>query len=91
MRLPRRADAVLHRADRGDLRVQMKPTSDFQRQIDRLETTLNQVVLAIVFVGVVLASTLLYISDQQGCGSAGFIAAAVLLALILWRGRPRLG
>jgi predicted unusual protein kinase regulating ubiquinone biosynthesis (AarF/ABC1/UbiB family) len=91
MRLPRRADAVLHRADRGDLRVQMKPTSDFQRQIDRLETTLNQVVLAIVFASVVLASTLLYVGDQQSCGSAGFVAAAALLVLLLWRGRPRLG
>ena len=86
LRLPRQAETLINRAERGELRVQMKPSRDFQFQVNRLETALNQLVIGLVFASAVLASTILYVSDQQTCGSVGFVVSAVCLVLLLVRG-----
>lgn len=87
LRLPRQAETLMNRAERGELRVQMKPSRDFQHQVDRLETALNQLVMGLIFASMVLASTILYVSQQQACGSLGFVASGVCLVVLLLRGR----
>ncbi|MBN1286529.1 MAG: AarF/ABC1/UbiB kinase family protein [Anaerolineae bacterium] len=88
LRLPRRADIVMQKLERGDLRMQVRPTRDLKYQLDRMETALNQAALAVVFGSVLLASVLMYTGGEPGCGSVGFVVAGVLLVILLWRGRP---
>jgi predicted unusual protein kinase regulating ubiquinone biosynthesis (AarF/ABC1/UbiB family) len=91
LRLPRQAEMLISRAERGELHVQMKPSQGFQHQVDRLETAANQLVLGLVFASALLASTILYVNEQQACGSAGLVVAGVCLLMLLLRGRPRFG
>ena len=87
LRLPRQAETLINRAERGELRVQMKPSRDFQFQVNRLEATINQLVIGLIFASLVLASTVLYVNEQQACGSVGFVMSGVCLMLLLLRGR----
>ncbi len=87
LRLPRQAEALMNRAERGELRVQMRPSRDFQYQVNRLEAAVNQLVVGLIFASTVIASTVLYVNGQPACGSVGFVVSGVCLLLLLLRGR----
>lgn len=87
LRLPRQSSTVLRKIERGEVRIQMRPTRDFKYQVDRMETALNQIMLAMVFGSILLASALMHTGGEPGCASVGFVVAGVLLALLLWRSR----
>lgn len=86
-KLPALAETVLVRADSGALEVKMAPNDQLQRQINRIETATGQVALGIVFATLTLASTLLYVNHEQGLAIVGYVLSAVILLMIVLRGR----
>lgn len=86
-RLPKLADTVLSRADRGELSVQVTVDEDTSAQIGRIEQTTGQLVVGLVFATLTLASTLLYINQQTGLGTVGYGLSGVTLLMLLLRGR----
>jgi len=87
IRLPRLADTVLSRAERGELTVQVALDSSAANRLSRIEQTSGQLVVGLVFATITLASTLLYINQQTGPGTFGFILSGVTLLMLLVRGR----
>jgi predicted unusual protein kinase regulating ubiquinone biosynthesis (AarF/ABC1/UbiB family) len=85
--LPVKADNALTKLERGDLRLAFGPDDDLSSQLNRLERTGGQVVTALVFGSVALSSTLLYINGETGLGTGGFGLAALILIVMLFRGR----
>ena len=85
--LPTLAETVLTRAERGDLSVQMTLDPNTRAQLTRIESASGQLVVGIVFATLALASTLLYINNQQGLGTAGYVLAGMSLLMLLIRGR----
>ena len=85
--LPTLAETVLTRAERGDLSVQMTLDANTRAQLTRIESASGQLVVGIVFATLALASTLLYINNQQGLGTAGYVLAGISLLMLLIRGR----
>lgn len=86
-KLPTLAETVLTRAERGDLAVQMTLDAQTSAQLTRIEAASGQLVVGIVFATSALASTLLYINNQQGVGTAGYVISGISLLLLLLRGR----
>jgi predicted unusual protein kinase regulating ubiquinone biosynthesis (AarF/ABC1/UbiB family) len=84
-RLPQLADTVLARAERGELMVQIAPNDSLFKQVNRIETTINQLSLGLIFATVTMASTLLYTQQERTLGLLGYGLAFVLLLLILFR------
>jgi len=86
-KLPRLADTVLTRADRGELAVQVTVDSETSKRIGKIEQTTGQLVIGLVFGTLTLASTLLYINNQTGLGTFGYVLSGVTLFMLLVRGR----
>lgn len=86
-KLPALVDTLLTRAERGELTVQVAPDDSLQRQVNRIENSISQVSIGVVFATMTLASTLLYITHETGLGTFGFILSGILLLMILMRGR----
>jgi predicted unusual protein kinase regulating ubiquinone biosynthesis (AarF/ABC1/UbiB family) len=86
-RLPQLADTVLSRADRGELSVRVQPDDFLVRQMNRVEASVNQLAIGVIFATTALASTLLYINDERQLGTIGYVLAAIMFLLILRRGR----
>jgi predicted unusual protein kinase regulating ubiquinone biosynthesis (AarF/ABC1/UbiB family) len=86
-RLPALADTVLSRAERGELVVQVRPDEALQKQVTRIERTLDQVTNGLIFGTVVLSSTLLHINGEQGISTIGFIVSGFLLIGLLFKRR----
>ncbi|MFN8420119.1 MAG: AarF/UbiB family protein [Anaerolineae bacterium] len=84
-RLPQLADTVLQRAERGELTVQISPNDSLYKQVNRIETTINQLSLGVIFATVALASTLLYTQREHTLGMIGFGISLVLLLIFLFR------
>ncbi|MFT3874879.1 MAG: AarF/UbiB family protein [Propioniciclava sp.] len=78
-RLPKRVDALLTRADRGDLAVST-PHLDFR--LARLERTGRRLVAAIVFTGTLIAGALVR-PDDTGVGTALMLASIIPLVIAM--------
>jgi hypothetical protein len=89
VQLPALADDVLRRADRGDLVVRAEPTPPLQRQLDRIEGAVQRIAGAVIFSGLALSSTLLYVAGEHTLGTAGFALAGMALLKVLLGGRVR--
>jgi predicted unusual protein kinase regulating ubiquinone biosynthesis (AarF/ABC1/UbiB family) len=85
--LPTLAETVLTRAERGELNVQMTLDQNTRAQLTRIESASGQLVVGVVFATLALASTLLYINNQQSMGTAGYVMSGITLFLLLIRGR----
>jgi len=88
MHLPVLLDQVLTRADRGELNMQIAASPQLQCDLNRLERTLNRLVNAVLFAGLVFGSALVYYAGEHTISTLGLILAAVtfLRVLILgWR------
>lgn len=85
--LPNLANNVLSRAERGELQVQIAPDSGLQQQVNNIEKSVGQLSTGVIFATTTLASTLLYINQQQGAGTVGYLISAALLVGIWLRGR----
>ncbi len=89
VQLPALAEDVLRRAERGELTVRSALTPDAERQVARLERGLARLAGAVVFAGIAVSSTILYVGGEQALGAVGFGLAglALLRTLIGWRER----
>jgi predicted unusual protein kinase regulating ubiquinone biosynthesis (AarF/ABC1/UbiB family) len=86
-RLPQLADTVLSRAEQGELTVKITPNDNLYKQVNRIEASVGQLSLGLIFATMVLASTLLYTQGEQSLGTVGWIISAVVMVLIFARGR----
>jgi predicted unusual protein kinase regulating ubiquinone biosynthesis (AarF/ABC1/UbiB family) len=83
--LPGRIDSVLEKLESGSLVVTAKPSPGFDRRLDRLTRGINRLVVAIIFVGLLLSGTLLYLGDNVILGVV-FLGLSILsLAFVLRR------
>lgn len=85
LQLPMLADAVLRRADRGDLAVRAALTPELDRQFNRMESALQRLTGAILFGGLAISSAILYASGEHtvsyvGLGLTGITFLRVALA-----------
>ena len=86
-RLPGLAETVLIRADRGELFVRVDPSSALDRRITRIESTLGQIAIGIIFATVSISSTLLFLGGERALSAVGAGLAVALLLGMLLRGR----
>lgn len=83
--LPGRIDSVLEKIESGDLVVIADPSPRFERRIRSLTRAVNRLSVAIVFIGLLISGTLLYLGDNLIAGAV-FLGLAILsLALMLRR------
>lgn len=79
--LPARLDSALSRLERGDLIVVTRPSPEQKRQSAQLNAALNRLTGGIIFAGLVIASTTVYVNGQTTMGVVGWALAGVAL---LW-------
>lgn len=84
---PARAEAVLERLSRGDLRVQAALEPRIERQLERLEHQQRQTTRAILFGSFLLAGTLFYTSGDVLPALVGFGLSALMALPLLLSGR----
>ena len=65
----------------------MAPDDALKQQMTRIERTTSQIAVGMVFATVTLASTLLYVNQEHGQGLAGYGLSALLLLVMVVRGR----
>ncbi len=83
--LPARLDATLTRLERGELAVITRVPDSQRRQMDQLNTAINRLTGGIIFVGLLTASTVLFVSGQVQLGIGGWALAGVVLVWALAR------
>lgn len=86
-RLPALADTVLDRAERGELTVQVRPSSEFQDQVTRVENAINQISVGLIFSTTGIATTILYVSGERTLALFGAIATSVLFLMVALRAK----
>jgi predicted unusual protein kinase regulating ubiquinone biosynthesis (AarF/ABC1/UbiB family) len=72
---------VLSSMNAGDLQVVSEPSLAYKAQLRKLEASQNRTSRAVVFSGVLVASTLLYTSGETGVAVVGYVVCA---ASALW-------
>lgn len=72
---------VLSSMNAGDLQVVSEPSLAYKAQLRKLEAAQNRTSRAVVFSGVLVASTLLYTSGETGVAVVGYVVCA---ASALW-------
>jgi predicted unusual protein kinase regulating ubiquinone biosynthesis (AarF/ABC1/UbiB family) len=87
VRLPQLADTVLARAEQGELTVKITPNDNLYKQVNRIEASVSQLSLGLIFATLMLASTLLYTQQEQTLGMVGYAMSGVTMILIWLRGR----
>lgn len=86
VQLPRLADDVLRRAERGDLVVQAALTPELEQQVGRLEHAATRLAAGVVFAGLAISSAVLYTGGYHTIGWVGFgLAGVALLRIVLNR------
>ena len=83
--LPGRIDSVLEKIDSGELVVTMKPSLGLDRRLITLTRAVNRLTNGIVFIGFLLAGTLLYVNGEQAMGVVFFGLAILSILLLLKR------
>ncbi len=82
--MPLIADAVLRRADRGDLTVRVTPTRDLDRTAKRLEHAALRLTSSVLSAGFAISAAVLYAADEHTLGVIGFgLAGLALLRALL--------
>jgi predicted unusual protein kinase regulating ubiquinone biosynthesis (AarF/ABC1/UbiB family) len=74
--MPSRLDSVLSALERGELAVETHPSSEFARQLDRLEQGVNRLAAAVMTAAFLIAGTMMYLQGET-------ILAGVFLGLLL--------
>ncbi|MCK5646715.1 MAG: AarF/ABC1/UbiB kinase family protein [Anaerolineales bacterium] len=82
--LPGRIDSVLGKLETGDLVVTAKPSPGFERRLKTLTRAVNRLVAAVVFLGLLLSGTLLYLGDNVILGGV-FLGFSILSLAFLFR------
>lgn len=81
--LPGQAQDVLSRLQRGNLEVRFNPGSEYRGDLRRLQRSARGTSQAIVFAGLLMAATLLYVSDELVLGLIGYGLAGLTLLIML--------
>lgn len=84
--LPARLDRTLTRVDRGEVTLKVSAASDLQRDLKRLNRSVDRLVSAVIFAALLMVSGLLYINGEVVLGLGGM---ALSLLAILWTLRGR--
>jgi predicted unusual protein kinase regulating ubiquinone biosynthesis (AarF/ABC1/UbiB family) len=86
--MPTKLDQVLTQAQRGSLTIETAMAPDTRRAARTLETAINRLAWAVVFLGVLLAGIILRIAEQPNwANSLLLVLAGWILVMRLWRGR----
>ncbi len=83
--LPRKAENVLDRLNRGGLVVQTPAT---ERGIKRINQTMHRLIYAVIFLGFLMAGTMIYIAQPGGIAYGMFGAAVIFLVGAVLPCRP---
>ncbi len=81
LRLPARLTSALDQLERGQLTVSAQASPELDRRLRRLTTSLDQLVAAVVFAGLLLSGTLLFITGER---AGGLGVAALAFAALAW-------
>jgi len=84
IQLPALAEDVLRRADRGELTVRAAFAPDAELRVTRLERAVSRLAGAVIFAGMAVSSTILYVGGEQTLGGIGFGLSALTLLRLLW-------
>lgn len=84
--LPRKAESVLDRMNRGSLTVQ---TPAAERQLIRINQTLKRLVYSVIFLGLLTNGVLIQLNQPGWLGIGLLVGAGVSLVLALLPRRPR--
>jgi predicted unusual protein kinase regulating ubiquinone biosynthesis (AarF/ABC1/UbiB family) len=82
--LPGRVDSVLEKMETGNLVVTTKPSAGLDRRLIRMTRAVNRLTVSVIFVGLLLSGTLLYIADERILGVI-FFATSLLSLLLAFR------
>jgi hypothetical protein len=86
LRLPSRLSGALDRLEGGQLTVSALAGPELDRRLRRLTTSVDQLVAAVVFAGLLMSATLLYITGERLGGMVvGALAFAALVGLAVKR------
>lgn|SRR5574341_8527 len=87
--LPRQLQDVLGRIQRGNVVVEVQPDSTLQRDLLRLESAATGISRAVVFVGLLVVATLLYLNQVYLPAYVGYgLAGITWLLLVFQRRQP---
>jgi predicted unusual protein kinase regulating ubiquinone biosynthesis (AarF/ABC1/UbiB family) len=78
--LPRRADSILRKIERGEVVVQNPALSD---QVGRLERALRRLTLAVLFAALLVAGVQLLLGGESRYGNTFIIVAAIIFLRLL--------
>lgn len=87
--LPALAEDVLRRADRGELTVRAAFAPDAEQRVARLERAVSRLAGAVVFAGIAVSSTILYVGGEPTLGGIGLGLSALTLLGMFWAWRKR--
>jgi predicted unusual protein kinase regulating ubiquinone biosynthesis (AarF/ABC1/UbiB family) len=80
--MPSRIDAVLGMIENGELVVKTKPSTGLDRRLRSLTRAVNRLSVSAVFVGLLLAGTILYVNGER---TPGLIFGGLsILSLVFW-------
>jgi predicted unusual protein kinase regulating ubiquinone biosynthesis (AarF/ABC1/UbiB family) len=78
--LPARVDSVLAKLETGDLVVTAKPSARLDRRLVKLTRAANRLSVSVIFIGLLLAGTILYVSNETILG--GILIGMSFLSLL---------
>jgi predicted unusual protein kinase regulating ubiquinone biosynthesis (AarF/ABC1/UbiB family) len=84
--LPLRTDQMLSRMERGELTVR---NPELNQQVKRLESSMRQLVLGIVFTALLLGGVQLYLADETVLAAFLLIAALLVMLGLFGNGRRK--
>jgi predicted unusual protein kinase regulating ubiquinone biosynthesis (AarF/ABC1/UbiB family) len=75
---------LITRLERGDLRIQVEPNAGYRRQLQQIEKQGKRTTRAVIFCGLLVASTLLYTNGDVVPAAVGYVmsAAAFVLSMV---------
>lgn len=85
--LPARVDTALARLEKGEFTVITRPSPEQQQQAHQLNAALNRLTGGLIFTGLTVAGTLLYINGQTSIAIGGWVLAGLTLLWIVIQGR----
>ena len=77
-----RLDAVLVQLERGELTLNTKADPKLNRSLNRLSTSINRLVAAVVFAALLMVAALLFVNGELRLAGAA-LAAAVLAGIVV--------
>jgi predicted unusual protein kinase regulating ubiquinone biosynthesis (AarF/ABC1/UbiB family) len=86
VKLPQQAESVLGQLDRGELTVRVNPTSEYRKQLGRIEAGGRRTARAVMFAGLLISSTLFYTNGDTTVALIGFVLSGVALVSTWWAG-----